>query len=74
MGSNENVQVLEVRETIEEQSQDNLTQESVTPGQKDLVLAECLIDVCQQELSCQNNQVPGFRCQVGDWGLLWVAE
>ena len=46
----QDVKVLEVRETIQDQPQHDLAQESIGPGQKDLVLLERLRDVGQEQL------------------------
>ena len=46
----QDVKVLEVRETIQDQRQHDLAQESIGPGQKDLVLLERLRDVGQEQL------------------------
>ena len=45
----QDVKVLEARETVEEQPQDHLAQEAVRPGQNDLVLLERLSDVGQEQ-------------------------
>lgn len=45
------MEMLELREPIEKQSQEDLSQEAVPPGYEDFMLVKRLTDVCQQQLS-----------------------
>src|SRR5439155_9715845 len=55
----QDVKVLEVRETLEHQPQDHLAQEAVRPGQDDLMLLERLSDVGQEQFSRHRQPLPG---------------